>query len=140
MKLLTFSLLFLALPNLAKADILDRVDSCERGGGGSCVFDILRELAGRGGRGGDRPFSFPAGLYESSDTCYSPIFVKPQVENGKVTKLHIENRSDRCGGRYGTFDCDASGRICGVNSLKFYVNSQDELVTSEGETFRKVVE
>jgi hypothetical protein len=130
----------LVLAVSAQADVVDRIDSCERNGGGSCVFDILRELAGRGGRGGDRPFSFPAGLYESKDTCYSPIFVKPLVENGKVKKLYIDNRSRDCGGRYGTFDCDESGRICGVNSLKFYINSQDELVTSEGETFRKVSE
>jgi hypothetical protein len=29
----------------AKADIIDRIDSCEARGGGACVFDLLRELA-----------------------------------------------------------------------------------------------
>ena len=32
----------------ARADIYDRINSCQNFGGGTCVFDLLRELAGMG--------------------------------------------------------------------------------------------
>ncbi|MGE4132593.1 MAG: hypothetical protein AB7F86_13200 [Bdellovibrionales bacterium] len=35
----------------AQADIHDRINQCESMGGGSCIFDLLRELANRGGGG-----------------------------------------------------------------------------------------
>ena len=47
-------LLGLAVSPAAEArDIYNRIDECESDGGGDCVFDLLRELAGRGSRGGD---------------------------------------------------------------------------------------
>jgi len=44
----------LAAPPSAEArDIYTRIDECESDDGGDCIFDILRELAGRGDRGGN---------------------------------------------------------------------------------------
>ncbi len=40
----------LTFAGAAKADIFDRIDRCEQnGGGGGCVYDLLRELAQNGG-------------------------------------------------------------------------------------------
>ena len=48
--LLTLLALTVLSPALsARADVFDRIDQCERSGGGSCVYDILRELARSGG-------------------------------------------------------------------------------------------
>lgn len=51
--LLTALLLQVSLTPLARADTLDRINECERRGGGTCVFDILRELAGKSGGSGE---------------------------------------------------------------------------------------
>lgn len=48
----------------AAADINDRIDQCERNGGGACVFDILRELAASGGE------SCPEGMVRQLDGCF----------------------------------------------------------------------
>jgi hypothetical protein len=41
---LLFSIIF-AMPS--HSSIYDRIDRCERSGGGACVFTLLRELAGQ---------------------------------------------------------------------------------------------
>jgi len=44
-------LMLLCLSISAQADIQDRINSCEKSGGGSCIYDLLRELARTGGGG-----------------------------------------------------------------------------------------
>jgi|GEM_PF-3359153 len=44
-------LMLLGLSISAQADIQDRINSCEKSGGGSCIYDLLRELARTGGGG-----------------------------------------------------------------------------------------
>lgn len=38
-------ILALTLAPAAKADIYDRINACQQAGGGTCIFDLLRELA-----------------------------------------------------------------------------------------------
>ena len=45
-KILFVSSLFL-VSHTASADILDRINECEENNGGSCIFDLLRELASK---------------------------------------------------------------------------------------------
>jgi hypothetical protein len=40
-----FVSLFLSAATVASADIIDRINACERENGGACVFNLLRELA-----------------------------------------------------------------------------------------------
>ena len=42
-------LFFFLGANSATADIIEDINNCEQIGGGTCVFDILRDLAGAGG-------------------------------------------------------------------------------------------
>jgi hypothetical protein len=48
MKTLLPALLGLLVSSFAHADTIDRIDACEKNGGGACVYDILRELARKG--------------------------------------------------------------------------------------------
>jgi hypothetical protein len=46
LRLLSYVLCFvIALP--VYSSVFDRIDNCERSGGGACVFSLLRELAGK---------------------------------------------------------------------------------------------
>jgi hypothetical protein len=49
-------------------DIYTRINNCESSGGGTCVFDLLRELAGRGGNQAELPLQ--PGLYRQQDGSY----------------------------------------------------------------------
>lgn len=43
---------YLSFATVVRADdVYSRIDACESSGGGSCVFSLLREIAGRGGNG-----------------------------------------------------------------------------------------
>ena len=54
-KFLALSLLLLG--TAAHADTLDRINECEAKGGGSCLYDLLRELA-QNNKGSDTPDFF----------------------------------------------------------------------------------
>lgn len=67
LKVLSFCfLVWLHLQGGATADINDRINNCEAVGGGSCVFDIMRELA-TSGNGGNQTPRLRSGVFRSQN-------------------------------------------------------------------------
>ena len=87
----------------AQADIFDRINECERSGGGGCVYNIMRELArSSSGSGTTLPIT---GAYKrisgSTDLCEDQ-YLEPVIEQGRLTKVKL----GWCGTRYNTtYDC-----------------------------------
>jgi hypothetical protein len=53
----------------AFGDIFERINTCENSGGGACTFDLLRELANRGG--GEGPLlPLKPGLYKKDGATW----------------------------------------------------------------------
>lgn len=85
MKNLMLGLSLLAgAPCALAADVYTRIDACEQVGGGSCVFDLLRELAGRStGGGGGGP---------SETTAYITYSCNSSDESLEVTATNAATR------------------------------------------------
>lgn len=91
-----FLILFFAFTSTVYASIHDRIDRCEKAGGGACVYSLLRELAG------DKPV-------ENKCVCTT---AKAEVSSDCFMKFEYSLRVD--------------GRLlktgCGDDSDKAYVN------------------
>jgi hypothetical protein len=112
MKSLAAFVLFFGISFTAHADVFDRINECERTGGGSCVYNILRELA----RTTSNPGAIPlTGSYKkisgSTDLCEDQ-FLEPVIVQGVLSQVKM----GWCGSRYNiTYDCLANR--CGANGV-----------------------
>ena len=117
MKFIAVLALFFGFSLTAQADVFDRINECERVGGGGCVYNILRELArSSSGTGSTLPLT---GAYKrisgSTDLCEDQ-FLEPVIEQGRLTKVKM----GWCGTRYiTTYDC--VDNRCGTAGLSIEI-------------------
>lgn len=83
--------LFLAIASTSEASIHERIDKCEASGGGSCVYTILRELAG------DRPVASKCTCTTEEAEVSSDCFMKQEYSlkiDGRLIKTGCGDNSD----------------------------------------------
>lgn len=119
---LTLSLV--AFAGVAHADIFDRIDSCERAGGGSCVFNLLRELASDVGSG---PVIPQRGAYRQTETSAlcADQYLEPVLGGGQVTAVRVGwcgaqfNQELACTGKLCVWDTNVTVEILSSTSYRF---------------------
>lgn len=96
-------------------DVFDRIDACENNGGGSCVFNLLRELARSGGSGGQDSINLKEGTFErvSNNTNFCPTqFATPGYRGSVLVYVDVECTNPDVGWSE-RFNCSGSGYCVG---------------------------
>lgn len=114
--------LVLIISGSANADIFDRINSCESSGGGSCVYNLLRELASRPTGGGE---IINAGVY-ASDSYEMTI----SSQQNTITISGTSSISEA-----GEYQC--TGSVCTGPSYSFTINSRDKITMNYGRVWTR---
>jgi len=106
--------------NLVYADIFDRIDICEKAGGGACVYNLLRELAKSGGSGGGELADF-GGTYTRVDG--GTHYCEKQLLQPKFSGSTLDGFRLECIGSswYKNFECRE--KWCGPSSYLIKIES-----------------
>lgn len=117
------AVLLITISFSAHADIFDRINECERVGGGDCIFDLLRELARNNP---PQRFIPEAGAYRktsgSSNLCVDQ-YIQPVLHSGELTELRV----GWCGDTFNkTFTCNGSS--CKQNNTTIEFISKNEYI------------
>lgn len=89
----------------AKADINDRINSCESSGGGSCVYDILREIAARPS-GSSNAYCECRISKEQFYVYYADVYKVVVLPNGTEKVQRLTEAFSSCDSGSPTLTCD----------------------------------
>lgn len=96
MKKLIMTLIIASTSLSANADIYSRIDSCERSGGRTCIFSLLRELAGKKGQEEKKNSCKCEG--KKAESVSSKCFMKYEsvlTLNGSVVNIQCNSTKDQ---------------------------------------------
>ena len=97
-----------AFTQVSFADINDRINDCERSGGGSCVYNILRELASSSGGNSNSYCECRTSRYDRpSYTHYSDVFKVIVLPNGTEKVQQLTRDYSSCYSGSPTLGCDS---------------------------------
>ena len=110
--------LFVVAAGTGRADTIDRINSCQQSGGGTCVFDLLRELASR--PSGGRPEIINNGVFMSENYV---VTISSYLDT--ITLTGSAGISEA-----GVYKC--VGSDCKGPTYSFTINSRDQITMSYG--------
>ncbi len=123
--ILGFVICFAALGSRSgRADIFDRINTCENQGGGSCVFNLLRELAANSG---------PTASFLNGGVYVSDSWNMTVVVSGTTVTIYDTVTTTQAG----EYHC--TGSTCVGSQYSFNVINPDQIYMSYGRTWSRKV-